>query len=360
MERFKVHALTALCCTIILAGAGFLLDSTTHAADSHDALSGTSWQLLEFRSMDDAIGIQRPKDPALYTMQLNANGTVSMRLNCNRANGTWSIKPADDGTSGHFEFGPLAITHALCPQPSMDDQFATHAPYIRGFLLKNGRLYLSLVADGGIYAWQPAPATLAQATPPAAPEEGGPRNWQVSDVATRLNLRQQPSTSAQVIASYAPGTILDNLGCLQSEGRSWCDVQQLGGGPRGYVAFDFLTPAVSPDGSVATGPDDSALRAGQGQFDATGQIPCAQALGQPMTQCTFGVARAGGGYATVVITRPDGQSRIIYFRMGKPIGADTSQADGYPEFRATKESDLHFIRIGTERYEIPDAVPLGG
>ena len=79
-----------------------------------------------------------------------------------------------------------------------------------------------------------------------------------------------------------------------------------------------------------------------------------------MGQCDFGVARAGGGYATVVITRPDGRTRAIYFRMGRPMGADTSQADGYPDFSATKESDLNSIRIGDERYEIPDAVVLGG
>jgi hypothetical protein len=72
------------------------------------------------------------------------------------------------------------------------------------------------------------------------------------------------------------------------------------------------------------------------------------------------VARAGGGYATVVVTHADGRMRTIYFRMGRPIGADTSQADGYPQFRATKESDLHLIRIGNERYEVPDAVVLGG
>ncbi len=79
-----------------------------------------------------------------------------------------------------------------------------------------------------------------------------------------------------------------------------------------------------------------------------------------MGQCAFGVARAGGGYATVAVTKPDGGKRLIFFRNGLPIGADTSQADGSGEFRATKESDLHFIRVGAERYEIPDAVPLGG
>ena len=46
--------------------------------------------------------------------------------------------------------------------------------------------------------------------------------------------------------------------------------------------------------------------------------------------------------------------------MGTPIGADTSEADGYGEFRAMKEGDLNIIRVGEERYEIPDAAVLGG
>jgi hypothetical protein len=192
-----------------------------------------------------------------------------------------------------------------------------------------------------------------------SPGSGGPRNWEVTGVARALNLREQPSTTARSIASYPPGTILDNLGCLRANGRVWCDVQQLGGGPRGYVSAAFLKSAVSPDGSVATGPDDSALRAGQGKFDATGNIPCAQYRGQPLIQCEFGVARAGGGYATVVINKPDGRTRALYFRLGKPIGADTSEADP-GNFSATREGDLNFIRVGNERYEIPNAVVLGG
>lgn len=208
-------------------------------------------------------------------------------------------------------------------------------------------------------AAHPARKPAAVDVPPA-PENGGPRDWVVAGVSSALNLRAQPSTTAQTIASYAPGTVLDNLGCLRAEGRVWCDVQELGGGPRGYVAAEFLTPAVSPDGTVATGPDTSALRAGRGDFDATGRIPCAQHAGQPMTQCDFGVARAGGGYATIVITKPDGRTRALYFRNGTPIGADTSEADGHGEFSAEKESDLNLIRVGSERYEVPDAVILGG
>jgi hypothetical protein len=209
--------------------------------------------------------------------------------------------------------------------------------------------------DEGIDRTEICPKVLT-----AGPEDGGARNWEVVGVSSALNLREQPSTTAKVIARFPPGSILDNLGCGLAEDRLWCDVQPLGGGPRGYVAAEYLQPAVSPDGSVATGPDDSAMRAGQGDFDANGILPCARYAGQPMGQCEYGVARAGGGYATVVFRHPDGSTRAIFYRMGRPIGADTSQADGYPEFRAVRESDLHMIRIGEERYEIPDAVPLGG
>jgi hypothetical protein len=194
---------------------------------------------------------------------------------------------------------------------------------------------------------------------PASPENGGPLNWQVTEVSRALNLREKPTITARIIDKYKPGTILDNLGCLLADGRIWCDVQQLGGGLRGYVSAEFLKPAVSHDGSVVMGPDNSALHAGQGKFDATGKVPCAQTVGQPMTECEFGVARNGGGYATVVIKKPHGSTRIIYFRMGKPIGADISEADP-GKFSATREGDLNFIRIGNERYEIPDSVVLGG
>ena len=123
-----------------------------------------------------------------------------------------------------------------------------------------------------------------------------------------------------------------------------------------------ITAGEDPSGSARheTAAFDAATRAGNGDFDATGQIPCAQAAGQQMTQCDFGVSREGGGTATVVVTRPDGTTRAIFFIDGKANSADTSQADGYPEFSTGREGDLNRIRVGGERYEIPDAVIFGG
>jgi hypothetical protein len=201
----------------------------------------------------------------------------------------------------------------------------------------------------------------AATSAPASEENGGPRNWTGKKGTKVIVMREAAKDTAKVIKRYKTGVVLDNLGCQTVQSKIWCDVQPLGGGPRGYVAYQQLSPAVAPDGAVAMGPDTSALRAAEGKFDATGEIPCAETKGQPMARCQFSVARSGGGYATVVIQQLNAaKTRTIYFRMGKPIAADGSEATGCGAFKAKKEVDLHFIQVGDERYEIPDAAILGG
>jgi hypothetical protein len=129
------------------------------------------------------------------------------------------------------------------------------------------------------------------------------------------------------------------------------DVAIAGGAPQAAAS-----PAAADDDKLV----EASARASQGKFNATGKVPCAQAKGQPMGQCDFGVARAGSGTAAVAITRPDGRTRVIFFKAGKAVAADLSQADGNMSFSATKEADLYMIRTGNERYEIPEAAIYGG
>jgi heat shock protein HslJ len=124
-------------------------------APSIRVLANTGWRLVEIQSMDDAVGTTRPDGSAKYTMRLNGDGTVVLRLNCNSARGKWSAEAGPNPNSGRFEFGPLATTKALCPPPSLDEQVASQAKYVRSYLLEEGQLYLSLMADGGIYVWEP-------------------------------------------------------------------------------------------------------------------------------------------------------------------------------------------------------------
>lgn len=101
-------------------------------------------------------------------------------------------------------------------------------------------------------------------------------------------------------------------------------------------------------------------RAGQGVADARTVVNCAMKANAPMTQCQATVTRDPGGMATVMVTRPDGRKRAIFFENGKPLGADLSQADGSQHFRGTKKGDVYFIEAGHERYEIVEAVVFGG
>jgi heat shock protein HslJ len=130
------------------------------------ALADTSWQLVEFQSMDDSQGTISIDEPSRYAMELKADGTVSLKLNCNRATGTWSAQADSSDASGTFRFGPLAATTAVCPPESLDELFTAQSQYVRGYLLRDGNLYLSLMADGGIFAWEPIEESVAFETTP--------------------------------------------------------------------------------------------------------------------------------------------------------------------------------------------------
>lgn len=125
-------------------------------------LVGRQWQLVAIQSMDDAIGRRVPRNPGDYTLRLGSDGTAALRLDCNRGQAPWEVSAAlpllsvpGGEVSGSLRLGPVAMTKALCPTGSLSDELARQLPYVRSFLLRGDRLYLSLMADGGILEWQP-------------------------------------------------------------------------------------------------------------------------------------------------------------------------------------------------------------
>lgn len=80
------------------------------------SLGGTSWQLVRFRSGDDTTLM--PDERAKYTIAFDADGNASVRADCNRGRATWK---SPDAT--RLEFGPPALTRAMCPPGSMHDRF---------------------------------------------------------------------------------------------------------------------------------------------------------------------------------------------------------------------------------------------
>lgn len=117
-------------------------------------LGGTSWRLVEFQSMDDAQGTTKIAEPERYTLTFNRDGSLAARLDCNRGVGAWS-NPIANATGGTLELGPMAVTKALCPEPSFSTKLEMHLRYVRSFVMRDGRMYMSLMADGGILVWEP-------------------------------------------------------------------------------------------------------------------------------------------------------------------------------------------------------------
>lgn len=118
------------------------------------SLAGTQWQLLAIQSMDDAQGTTRIADPSLFSVHFGTDGRASFRLDCNLGMSNWNAD-ALTGESGQLTFGPIAATRALCPPPHLDERVARDMAHVRSYVLKKGKLYMSLMADGGIYEWRP-------------------------------------------------------------------------------------------------------------------------------------------------------------------------------------------------------------
>lgn len=126
------------------------------AAAPTDPIVGTTWQLLQIESMTSEQPSTSIADPTKYTVMFGDDGQAVFQIDCNRGSGTFQTTAAADD-SGSLTFGPIAVTRMFCPQPSDDTKVAAALGYVRSYLLSNGKLYLSLLADSGIMHWEPLP-----------------------------------------------------------------------------------------------------------------------------------------------------------------------------------------------------------
>lgn len=126
-------------------------------------LSGPTWQLVQFQGSDGKT--LTPDDKTKYTLAFGAEGTANVRIDCNRGRGAWRSPGPNQ-----LEFGPLALTRAMCPSAPLNDRIPKDWQYVRSYTLKDGHLFLSLMADGGIYEFEPV---SAQGTAEVAGAAGG-------------------------------------------------------------------------------------------------------------------------------------------------------------------------------------------
>ena len=130
----------------VAIGIGIQSASPPGKPAAHE-LAGTSWQLVRFQGSDDTT--LTPDDKTKYTLQFGADNRVAVRFDCNRGSGAWKSAKAPQ-----LEFGPMAMTRAFCAPPSLHDHMVKQWPFVRSYVIKNGHLFLSLMADGGIYEFE--------------------------------------------------------------------------------------------------------------------------------------------------------------------------------------------------------------
>ena len=99
---------------------------------------------------------------------------------------------------------------------------------------------------------------------------------------------------------------------------------------------------------------DDTIGSGAGLV-ATGVIPCSRSESQ-RASCQFAVNRQGEGKAQATVTWPDGATRVIFFENNSAVRSDKTGA----AFSAEKKAGNSIVRVGEERYEIPDTAVAGG
>ncbi len=136
---------------LLLGSLALAAAASEPASSAASPLTGVTWRLVGFKGGDDRTFA--PDDRARYTLRFAPDGKVQARLDCNRGMGTWT-----SAGPGQLALGPLALTRAMCPPGSLHDRLARDWGYVRSYVLKDGNLYLSLLADAGIYEYEPEPA----------------------------------------------------------------------------------------------------------------------------------------------------------------------------------------------------------
>jgi heat shock protein HslJ len=355
-------------------------------------LAGTSWQLHAIQSMDDAQGTTKVAEPGHFKLEFGRDGRAALRLDCNRGNGTYKVAPAADGRSGSLTFGPVAATRALCPPPHLDERLARDLAHVRSFLLKDSKLYLSLMADGGIYEWQPAPAAKPEAAAPAGQDKertvkpvkfapgttstvikGRITGYNYVDYQLRaaagqtMTVSLKGSNGANYINVLPPdsadvamfnGQHADNrfTGLLPTDGIYSLRVYLMRSAARRNESSDFtLSVAITGQPLKPVSSKVDAVIPGT-PYHAQTTTPCAPAYSQAR-ECEARVIRRGfDGTATVELRWGDNGLRRILFVKGEPKAADTSQPMTF-----TRNERGWSVKFGEdEHFEIPDPLVFGG
>jgi hypothetical protein len=99
-------------------------------------------------------------------------------------------------------------------------------------------------------------------------------------------------------------------------------------------------------------------RARAGDFDARGEVRCAQEAGQPLASCTAAVARSDGS-AAVVVRFANGFARVLTFSDRRFLRGSATMSGVGTDTDWTLSGGVYAIRVDDQRFELPEALVFG-
>ena len=187
---------------ILASGVALLLANTTFAQVSapNNALQSTSWRWMYSVTDDDAS--VSPIDRDRYTIAFGADGTLTVRADCNQVSGTYR----QVGRRLSLQLGPS--TQAACPPGSRADVFLQQLGAVVSQVSTESVLVLDLQQDSGNMLFEPQPTVSLTGT-----------SWQVQAYNNGLGAVTTPLQDTEMTAVFGPdGTISGGSGCSSFTG----------------------------------------------------------------------------------------------------------------------------------------------
>ena len=123
---------------VVREAAGTIVPPAVSVAND---LMGTTWMWAGVTTPQETRTLDTPER---YTVRFDSAGRVTVRADCNRGTGTYTVS-----SDRRLMVNPLALTRAMCPPGSMSERFAAQLGRATRYEVRNGDLYLMLPADSG-------------------------------------------------------------------------------------------------------------------------------------------------------------------------------------------------------------------
>jgi len=174
-----------------------------------DTLIGTTWAWVGFTDPNQQFNVENPVN---YTINLQDDGRVDIKADCNNAMGSYTV----EGSSITIEVGPM--TKAICPPESRSDDFVKYLGAAAIYFFEDGNLYIDLMADGGTIAFAPEEVMMADDGEGAIAGALWATPWQWVSYTNPVEQYQIEDPENYVLTFNADGTVNIKADCNNAMG----------------------------------------------------------------------------------------------------------------------------------------------